>query len=113
MMLMAKHKDLGYKYLDQGPFIRKAIDFCNELERNPSMLLDPNTRIFDHDAKLCKHMDNFLTCSKNKPMVDCLFAESDSNSEVLSFTSAYATKLRERLLTGSTNQFLGKVTIDC
>lgn len=112
MMIMAKHKDLGLKYLDQGPFIRKALNFCNQLEQTPDILFDPSTRIFDHDAKLCAHMDNWLTCSKNKPMIECLFAgaESESDSMVLTFASAYATTLRERLLTGSTNQFLGKVT---
>ena len=109
MMIMAKHNDLGYKYLDQGPFIRKAVDFCNSLEQNPSMILDRDLQIFNHDAKLCQHMNNFLTCHKNKPMVDCLFEPAESNDMVLGFVSAYATTLRERLLTGSTNQFLGKV----
>ena len=114
MMLLAKSTKLkegggSLKYLEQAPYIKKALEFATTLETSPRLLLDRSLQIFDFNSKLCALMDRYCNCKKNKPMVDYLFKDTyDDEDVILPIIRACGTALRKQLLTGSTNKFLGK-----
>ena len=114
MMILCKSKKLGEDrksrphYLDQGRYIRAALKYARELETRPRLLLDRSVVLFPFDEAIGSSMSRYLDNKKNKPMIDYLFEDRPDEEEILlPLARAYGQELKSRLLSSTTNKFLG------